>query len=106
MRRGAQEFAEAGQLAGLEHLPAEFSDLGGMPESGDFQLTVQGRGLVDAARRNGAEWGVRRLRRCGCWRAFECPGSAGSRGLVCQMHDPSLPLALPRTVAPAALQFR
>ena len=99
MRGGAQEFAQAGQLAGLEHLPAEFSDLGGMPQAGDLQLTLHDRGLIAATGDNGTVGYVRRLRRRACRRPLECP-----RGLVCQMHDPSQPF--PPTAATAALQYR
>ena len=99
MRGGAQEFAQAGQLAGLEDLPAEFSDLGGMPQAGDLQLALHDRGLIAAAGGNGTVGCLRRLWRRACRWPFECP-----RGLVCQMHDPSPPF--PPTAATAALQFR
>ena len=63
MGRGAQQFAEASQFSGLEHLTTEFRDLRCMPQAGYFQLPMQRGDLVDAGRRYSAERGVRRLRR-------------------------------------------
>jgi hypothetical protein len=45
-----------------------------MPQARDLQLTLQNRGLVDAAGGNGTVGCVRRLRRRACRRPLECPG--------------------------------
>ena len=95
VRRGAQEFAQAGELAGLEHLTAELGHLGRVPQAGNLQLPLQHRGLVDAAGGDRGERAARRRRRLACSRLFERPG-----GLVCQVHDPSLPLPRPRRPPP------